>query len=149
VLDLISDHYGNMAVRVLMPFPLDAYDAVKGVHTERLRVYGLFVKNYTYTTRRPGEDGGYDLLTVPLFVVLHIESDEDVTSPYRLLIWYLSGAIVLLGILFYVVLVRGEGRERDRMDSRRRDLRRRIRELHPPDFGSPGAAPPTEPPEGT
>lgn len=142
ILDLISDHYANVALRVFMPFPLDDFPDVKGERAERLRVTGLFVKNFTYKTRRPSEEGGYDLLTVPFFVVLHVASDEGGRSPYKPLIWIIAGAIVVLGILFYVVLVRGESKERDRMDERRRALRKRVRELHPPDFGPHGGAPP-------
>ncbi|MHC5010724.1 MAG: hypothetical protein ACYTG6_07190 [Planctomycetota bacterium] len=128
LVDLISDHYGNVALRMFTPFPLDSFPGVTTTKAERLRIYGLFLKNHTYETRRPAAEGEeVNLVTVPFFIALHIEVDELEESPYRFLIWIISGAILVLAVLFYVVLIRGERKEADRMQAYRRGLRQRIR----------------------
>jgi hypothetical protein len=125
-LDLISDHWGNRAIRTVLPWPAETYGdaAAKDNH---VTVYGYFLKNFTYKTQQ-GERGEFRELTMPMFIVLHVETVPHLASPYRDLIWAISGIILVLFIVFYLVFVRGEKREAARMDTYRRELRKRRRE---------------------
>lgn len=124
--DLMSDHWGNKTIRTWSPWPLETFPGVKkkGQH---VTIYGYFLKNFTYATRQVRDKGAADI-TMPMFVVLHVEPVPDLASPYRTMIWVISGLILLLGVLFYFVFVRGEQREAERMEAFRRGLRKRIRE---------------------
>ena len=128
--DLMSDHWGNKTIRTWSPWPIATYPGVhdpsgkdKGQH---VTVYGYFLKNFTYSTKQQRGKGAADI-TMPMFIVLHVEPVPDLVSPYRTMIWVISGVILLLFVVFYFVFVRGEKREAERMDAYRRSLRKRIR----------------------
>ena len=130
-LHLLSDHYREVALRVFSPFPLQVIDGVSGKRKEHLRIYGLFVKNYTYDSRHKREGGDeWHPITVPMFVMLHAEPVDEEASQRemrRLMLW-VAGAMLLFGLLFYIVIVRGGRKQAERMEAHRARLRQRIRE---------------------
>lgn len=126
-LDIYSDHYGNKVFRTISAFPLSAYEGVTGKMGQHLDVYGFFLKNYTFATGKSKEEGGRAEITLPYFIVVHLEPVKYEPSPYNQLMWIIAGIIVVLALLFYFVLVRGERKEAARMQSYRTGLRRRIR----------------------
>ena len=76
-----------------------------------------------------------------MFVVVHVEPVPDLVSPWRNVLWIISGVILLLFVVFYFVFVRGEQKEAARMEDYRRKLRKRIRESGDvPSLGGKGGA---------
>jgi hypothetical protein len=128
---LLSDHYQNVALRVFSPWPVASFDGVAGKPEEHVRLYGLFIKNFTYDTKHKRPDGTDRLLpiTVPMFVVLHGEPypEEEAGEAMRTAMLWVAGAMVLFGLLFYVVLIRGGAKQTQRMEEHRLALRKRIR----------------------
>jgi hypothetical protein len=149
-LTLLSDHYRNVALRLILPFPVSTFPSVQGAREEHLRVYGVFVKNHTYDTRHKRPDGSErdQPITVPMFVVLHAEPYpiDEAGRPMRTLMYWVAGAMVLLALVFYFVLIRGGQRQAERMEAHRWALRKRARESEQgKDAGAPSAA---DPPPG-
>jgi len=107
-------------------WPLETYAGVTGTE-QHVRIYGFFLKNHTYETKFV-RDGGPAQITMPMFIVVHVEPIRLKDLPYRTMIWVLSGVLLLIFVVFYLVFVRGEKREADRMDAYRRKLRKRIRD---------------------
>lgn len=127
-LDIQSDHYANKVFRTMSAFPLEAYEGITGKVGQHLAVYGFFLKNYTFSTRKVKEEGGRAEVTLPFFVVVHAEPLEPQVTPYGQLMWIIAAVIVVLAVLFYLVLVRGERKEAARLQSHRAGLRKQRRE---------------------
>ncbi len=74
VLDINTDHYAHTNIRNVSAFPLDRYTGIDGVYKEHVWIYGVFYKNHTFVTRR-GREGmkGASPLTMPMFIVMHVE----------------------------------------------------------------------------
>ncbi|MDJ0976264.1 MAG: hypothetical protein QNJ98_17520 [Planctomycetota bacterium] len=130
VLDINTDHYAHTNIRNVSAFPLDRYTDIEGVYKEHVWIYGVFYKNHTFVTRR-GREGmkGASPLTMPMFIVMHVEPrvynlDE---SKYLGFMWIVAGSIVLLGLIFWIVFVRGESKEAARLEQYRIKLRQRMR----------------------
>lgn len=125
IIDIIGDYYGYNAIRTYSAFPRSTYP-IEGTRGEYATFYGVFVKNFTFAPRK--KEGEQEWLTTPSFVLLHadkreVQADED----WQQLMWIIALVIVILGLLFWLVLVRGESREAAKMDARRRELRQRQR----------------------
>ena len=131
LLRMLSDHYQNVSMSLILPFPIDTFEGVTGKMTEHVRVFGVFVKNETYDSKFKREDGSNRSLpiTAPMFVVLHIERypEDAASSAMRELMWWIAGSMVLFGLLFYIVLIRGGSKQAQRMEAHRLALRQRIR----------------------
>ena len=129
--DLMSDHWGNKIIRTWSPWPIETFPGIRNPtdtdEPQHVTVYGYFLKNFTYSTRQKRGKGAADI-TMPMFIVMHVEPVTNLASPYRNLIWILSGVILLLFVVFYFVFVRGEKKEAERMEAYRRKLRKRIRD---------------------
>ncbi len=130
-LTLLSDHYRNVALELFLPYPLTSFEGVTGDREQHLRLYGVFVKNFTYDTQFKREDGSgrRHPATVPMFVVLHGEPypEEEAGAAMRNAMLWVAVAMVLFGLLFYVVLIRGGAKQTKRMEEHRMALRKRIR----------------------
>ncbi len=130
-ISLLSDHYRNVSLRVFLPFPVDSFEGVTGKRSEHLRVYGVFIKNFTYDTKhkRPDGSGRVQPMTAPMLVVLHVERypDHEASQRIRGAMLWVAGAMVIFGLLFYIVLIRGGAKQAKRMEEHRLALRQRIR----------------------
>ncbi len=126
---MMSDHYGNVVIRNISPFPLDTFTDIKGEKTEHVNMYGFFLKNHTYLRRQTNEAGtGNQPLTVPMFIVVHVERVPTLEAVGQgELIWGIAIVLIVMGILFYVVLIRGERKQAKRMEEHRIRLRKRMR----------------------
>ena len=90
----------------------------------------MFIKNFTYDTKFRLEDGNDEArpITTPLFVVLDIEPfPYGEAGKYRTMMFWIAGFMVLFGLLFYLVLIRGGQKQQVRMEAHRMELRKRIR----------------------
>ena len=123
LLDVVSDHWGNRAIRCWSAFPLETYGQVKGDKWEHVAVYGFFLKNHTYKTRQL-RDGTSADHTMPMFIVIHIEPLPIETPPYGTLMWFIGGTLVLLAVVFYFVLGHGAKKEEERLHAQRIARRR-------------------------
>ncbi len=67
---------------------------------------------------------------MPFFVVLDVRPRiyDSSKSGFDTAMRVVAGVMVLLGLLFYLVFIRGERREAARMEEHRRRLRKRMRE---------------------
>ena len=154
MVDLFSDHYRNSIMRTISPFPITAYEGITGEKNEHVWIYGVFVKNHSYEKRQASIDDPtkHQIITVPFFVVLDVRprtygADK---SAFDLAMRIVAGVMVLLGLLFYFVFIRGEHKEATRMDEHRRRLRQRMRARAeaaasgalPPDGDGADGAPP-------
>jgi hypothetical protein len=114
---------------------------------------GYFLKNFTYQGEAV-RDGAPADVTMPMFVVLHLENIPHVRSPYRAAIAWICGTLVLFALLFVLVLRRRDRREAARIEAYRSDLKRRRRAVGtPPAPGTgeslaPGDSPPRDPAPG-
>ncbi len=131
ILTMLSDHYRTVAFRSFLPYPIDSFEGITGKREENIYVYGVFVKNLTYDTRFKHEDGSGRArpVTMPMFVVLHAEPFPKDAASNRIrdtMVW-VAGAMVIFGLLFYFVLIRGGRAQVKRMEAHRLDLRRRAR----------------------
>ncbi|MFV1959742.1 MAG: hypothetical protein ACC662_10065, partial [Planctomycetota bacterium] len=150
-LDVQSDEYGNAFIRTISAFPLSDYAGVTGKKGQHVTIYGFFLKNHTYESKLRGAGGGPALVTMPLFIVVDAEPILPGPLPYQTLVWGIAVVIFILAVLFYFVLIRGEGREAARMERYRAKLKRRIREreglvIRPP--GGRGSSDPVDPDPG-
>lgn len=132
--DLYSDHYAHKVIRNVLAFPPETYKEFSQKKSDHVRIYGVFLKNYQYRTKqlREGErpSSNRNRLAVPLFVVLDFESLENVggvSESHRRLMWIVAGIIVLLGLIFYFVLIRGEGKQAKQFEASRIERRKRLR----------------------
>lgn len=129
VVTILSDDYHDVALRLILPFPIDTFPHVTGKRKEHLNLYGVFVKNLTYDTKFNDQDGTAHPVTVPMFVVLHAEPYPEGAAERRMrtaMLW-VAAAMLLFAALFYFVLIRGGGRQEKRMEEHRMALRRRVR----------------------
>jgi hypothetical protein len=131
VLTMLSDHYQNVALRAFLPFGIDTFPGITGARAEHVRIYGVFIKNDTYDSKFKREDGSKRSLpiTAPMFVVLHMEPypEGEAAAGMRTLMWWIAGSMVLFGLLFYIVLIRGGAKQTERMEAHRLQLRQRMR----------------------
>ena len=131
VLTMLSDYYQHVAMRAFLPFPIDTFPGVTGARAEHLRIYGVFIKNDTYDSKFKHPDGTKRSLpiTAPMFVVLHVEPfpEDESSAGMRTLMWWIAGSMVLFGLLFYVVLIRGGRKQNVRMEAHRIQIRQRMR----------------------
>lgn len=146
VVTLLADHYLNVSLRMFLPYPIDTFKDVEGTRAEHIRVYGVYIKNLTYDTKhkRADDSGRAHPVTAPMFVVLHAEPYPDDIAQQRMrsaMAW-VAGGMLIFGLLFYFVLIRGSRRQNRDMEQHRLALRRRIRAKgQGPKFP---AAPPSE-----
>jgi hypothetical protein len=130
-IDLFSDHYSNSVMRTISPFPLSAFGGIKGEKNEHVWIYGVFVKNHSYEKRQAALTDGtkHQIITVPFFVVLDVRPRvyDAAGSGFQTAMKVVAGVMVLLGLLFYFVFIRGERKEAARMEEHRRRLRQRMR----------------------
>ncbi len=133
LLVMITDDYGYSALRTINPFPISAFasQGITGAREEHIRIYGVFVKNYTYETKFDMQDhsGRKRPLTVPLFVVLDVDlyPEGAAAAELRQFMVWVAGAMVVLGLLFWVLLSRSDKRQAARMEEQRARIRRRSR----------------------
>ncbi len=131
ILRMLADHYQTVAFQSFLPFDIDAFEGVNGTKAEHLYVYGVFVKNYTYDTKHAHKDGSgrRHPITTPMFVVLHAEPfpEEAAAEAIRRSMYWVAGGMVLFGLLFYIVLIRGSRGQDERMEKHRIALRQRAR----------------------
>ncbi|MGE0193042.1 MAG: hypothetical protein AB7T63_13485 [Planctomycetota bacterium] len=145
VWDVMADDYFNVVIRTYVPFPTDAFPPVLGKRKEHVRLFGLFVKNWTYELKHPDRERNRPRqVSVPTFVVLYAEphpegADSDLPAAMR----WVAGAMLLLGLLFYLVVVRTGRRAERRQEEHRAQLRQRRRhqdagDMPPDDDGAAG-----------
>lgn len=144
---LWSDFYGNTVLPCLSAFPLEVYGAGDWRRKDRVYLYGIFVKNYTYDTQRLRADGeGAQKLTTPLFLVVDVRPYPiGVRQDSTPLAWILGGLVAGLAVLF-LFLMRSE--KRQEAERQRRRAEKLIARHGLPGMGrpGPGAGPPTAPP---
>ena len=131
VLTVLSDQYQNVAMRTFLPWPVETFPGVTGKRIEHLRLYGVFVKNDTYDTKfaRPGQPSRSLPVTVPLFVILHAEpfpEDAAAESMQQVMVW-VAISMLIFGLFFYFVLIRGGSKQAKAMDEHRLAIRMRAR----------------------
>jgi hypothetical protein len=128
--DVLADDYYNVAVRVYLPFPTDAFPPVRGRRKEHVRIYGLFLKNWTYELKLPDHERNRPRqISVPTFIALWAEphpegTDSDMPAVMR----WVAGMMVLLAGLFYFTVVRRGRRVERELDVHRQALRQRRRQ---------------------
>lgn len=157
VWDALSDDYHHVALRLYLPFAKDGLPDVRGERREHLRVYGVFLKNWSYQRKQKTGFGG-DLveLTTPTFIVLHAEyHPEGADLDDRSTMNWLAGAMVGLALLFFLTLGRRGRKEERRLESatqKRRRARMATRDerrgLSSPASGGAPPAPGVPPSEG-
>ena len=132
-LDLMSDFYGNWTIRSISAFPMQTYDEIVGERAEHVRLYGIFYKNYSYETRRRDDSGKLRPLTMPMFIVMHVEpvTYEGGASGYQQAMTIIAVLIALLGFTFYFLFVRGESKDAKALEKKRIARRRASRQKHP------------------
>lgn len=149
----VSDFYANVTFLVDSPFPLAEFPGVRPPQSpryQRVKLYGVFTKVYSYAPSkahlRPDKE---PVVTVPYFVLLHLEPDENTYRQAPLwenpFFWTgISLALFLATFLF--VMTRMERKEEASIHAHRVRLRKPIGRL--PVRGAPpeGAPPPTDPP---
>ena len=128
---ILADHYQTVAFQSILPFPIQSFENVNGDKGEHLYVYGVFVKNWTYDTKHAHKDGSgrRHPITTPMFVVLHAEPfpEEAAAEAIRRTMYWVAAGMVLFGLLFYIVLIRGSRGQDQRMEEHRMALRKRAR----------------------
>jgi hypothetical protein len=145
----LSDHTVYSGTRMDSPFAPSTFPGITDAQKQRVRAYGVFVKNYSYTVdpqkKEPKE------VTTPYFVLLHMEPDFPRSGPmHQNAFFWVTVSMILFGILFYVVLIRGERKEAAKSEAHRMELRRRARGVPPAagptPTGGAGGTPGTGPP---
>jgi hypothetical protein len=123
----MSDYYGNTVIPCLTPFPWETFGMDDWrAQDQRVYVYGVFVKNYSFDTQKLKPEGeGAARATRPLFVVVDVEAypmgPRGDASP---VMWVLGGVVAGLGLLFFV-LMRIERRDEERLRQQKRAWGRR------------------------
>jgi len=128
---IISDHYGNVPLLFDASFPLSDFENVPapvGSPYPHVRVYGVFVKNYTFEPAKAHlrPDARPDI-TVPFFVALWMEPIVYETASLWQNPFFVIGfslAVFIAGFLF--VMIRMERRESAQMDAQRKRLRKHV-----------------------
>jgi hypothetical protein len=153
VLDFKSDHYGNAIMRLLSAFPIETYGDPPPRRGDHLRLYGVFLKNFTHEKKQaaaPGTGYKHQPLTMPLFVVFHarpVRPGEGSRGLDRL-IYVVSGLIVVFTLAFWFLVIRRSKAEEVRMDEHRRRLRRRALGLGERPARAPAAEGPVDREQG-
>ena len=132
----ISHHYGNAPLPFDGAFPRETYKniytPVDGPNRQRVRAYGIFYKNYSFIpsgaedpARRAGRLGE---ITVPGFLLLHVEPDTPVRMPPLLEnpFFWISASLLAFGAVFFFLMSRIEKKEAGAM----RDQSLRIKRRH-------------------
>ncbi len=116
---LLSDFYGNALLMMDSPFPFSAFPGVLTpaqlkTSRQRVRVYGVFVQTHSYrpsaASRRPERTGE---ISVPYFVVLHIEAIPPLTSAplYKNPFFIVWVSLAAFGSAFFLLMSRLERKE--------------------------------------
>ena len=137
----LSDNYLYAGLRMDSAFSPGSFPGVGDADRQRVLMYGVFVKNYTYfenvvdpQTKQPKE------VTIPYFLLLHMEPFVGyVSSPlYKNAFFWVMVSLGVFGILFFAVLIRSEKKESAKSDAQRLSIRQRVRASGSP--SSPEAA---------
>ncbi len=138
----------NTSMRFDSAWPLSAYPGLTGRKGEFVVFTGVYTRSFSYVAVKDGKE--VKEATTPCFVLL----DARVRIPYvrrpatQTFFFWVTVSLIVLGILFYVVLIRGERRESGEMEQRKLALRKRIRAAEAArGAGAPPLAP-ANPPEG-
>lgn len=145
---LWSDYYGNRVVPCFTPFSWETF----GVQDwrpleERVYLYGIFVKNYTYDTQFAAKEGaGFQKLTMPLFIVLDVRPFPMGRGGGAETVGFVLLGVILLAGFTGVLLARSEKRSSAALQEKLVGWRRKQRAAAgvPPPAGSSteGSAPP-------
>ncbi|MCC7138697.1 MAG: hypothetical protein IT460_09760 [Planctomycetes bacterium] len=153
---VVSDHHQHDAmVRFDSPFPITAFPGVRvstPEHLERVRVYGMFLRNHSYTPRGPTRDPieakrfaerKDKEITVPSFLALRVEPDPIVFtgSPWSNPFLWVGGVLITFIVGFMLVMRRLDRRDDERLAVRERAMRHRLLAR----TGKPGTPRPTAP----
>ncbi len=141
----VSDFYANVSFLVDSPFPLADFPGVRPPQSpryQRVKLYGVFTKVYSYAPSkahlRPDQE---PVVTVPYFVLLHLEPDEETYSRapiYENPFFWTGVSLALFLATFLFVMSRMERKEEAAVHAQRIRLRKPIQ--LPADVGSGGAA---------
>ncbi|MFM8981248.1 MAG: hypothetical protein ACKOSS_12415 [Planctomycetia bacterium] len=157
---LWSDWYGNNVIPCLSPFAWEEFGCEDWRKLDqRVWVYGIFVKNYTFDRSQGSAEGGYAKLTMPLFIVLDVQPYPVGKGGGAGVVALVLLGMVVLGGLGWWMLRRNERREvqawRERQQSWRRGGGARAgtgagtAATEPAPGASPGERAPGTPPGGT
>ncbi|MCB9825137.1 MAG: hypothetical protein H6806_06385 [Planctomycetes bacterium] len=129
VWDVMADDYFNVVIRTYVPFATNAFPPVEGKRKEHVRLFGVFVKNWTYELKLPDRERKRPRqVSVPTFLVLYAEPHpEGADSDLPVAMRWVAGGMVLLALLFYLVVVRAGRRAEHRQEEHRAKLRQRRR----------------------
>jgi hypothetical protein len=153
VVDLLPEDYTylgkSLACRSLSPFPPSAFPGLGGARNPRVFAYGFFVKNHTLTTQWKATGGEHNAdLTSPMFVVVHMEA-KPAPGGDSTTLWWVAASMALMGVVFYLTLIRSERKEASKMEAYRIGLRQRMRAKGQGHSAEPRGAPPKDaPPAG-
>lgn len=146
-----SDYYANVLMMMDSAFPLSTFPGIpvpKRDQRVRVRVYGIFVRNYSYhvgpeaAAERRDRSGE---ITVPYFLLLHMEAD----APYRSAplvenpFFWTWVSLAVFGALFFFVMSRVEKREVAMIEETQKRIRKTSRGsvyVPKPKPGAPGGA---------
>jgi hypothetical protein len=130
----VSDFYANVTFLVDSPFPLADFPGVRAPQSpryQRVKLFGVFAKVYSYEPSkahlRPDKD---PVVTVPYFVLLHLEPDEDTYTRaplYENPFFWTGVSLALFLATFLFVMSRMERRESAAIHAQRIRLRKGIR----------------------
>ena len=155
---IISNYYHNAGIRFDSPFPLTDFPGIfpppdKGDRRQRVRVFGVFYKNYSFTPNvvnmRVIPEGMPTEVTLPCFILLHLEPDAPIVG----LPWYQNPffwtwvSLAVFGCAFFFVMHKIEKREAGQFRDQNLRIRRRQRELEAA-RAQGTAGPESPPPEG-
>ena len=118
------------------PYPIEAFRDVrppkKGDAKQRVRVYGIFYKHYSFVPDSAGKRPDRDPeVTAPAFILLHIEPDAPIRAAPLLenpFFWTWMSLLVF-GSLFFFVMSRIERKESAAMHDQNLRIKRRQREV--------------------
>jgi hypothetical protein len=126
---IVSDHHHSFStLRLHVPFPPTAFPGITGRKDQRVSIQAVFLQNYTYIRDLPPGSTQRPEVTIPYFVALRMEPwTFERAGRWNSVFWYAGLALLALGVLFYVVLIRGERKESAAIESHRIALRKRQR----------------------
>jgi len=143
---LWSDYYGNRVVPCFSPYPWETFgvDDWRKLE-ERVWVYGVFIKNYTYDTQYAAKAGaGYQKLTMPLFLVFDVRTFPMPRGGGDWVVGAVLLGLFLLASAVAIMLARGEKRSSKALNEKLVGWRKKQRELGigvPHGLSTPQAAP--------
>jgi hypothetical protein len=145
-------HHRFGVLRLFSPFPLKEFPGIEGRRGERVKATAVFVKNWSY--HPSGDRVEEQPVVAPYFVLLDLEPFVPYRSSpfYQNVFWYAGIALFVFGVLFYVVLIRGERKESASIERHRIAIRQRMRARETArgvapsaSVATPETAPPDEP----